>query len=209
MDYSQLKIDDYLALYGINNDTPEDSFLKLYLGFIKNYLEGKGLIFSTGEVATFGRFALNTRQTIFTIPLVKKDSLDKITYINKDKEEILEFLTDYTLEGKKSGYFKSIRLLNKTRVFYPDIYLKLEGTFGFDTMPEDLHFAFLNMFADLLNNHKLNLSKLEADGRDVSSLRAGNITYNFGSQNQASKSMNFSQIFAKDTNLKQIINGYL
>ena len=118
----------------------------------------------------------------------------------------MTYLTDYTLEHKKGEYLSILKLLNKDRVFYTENYLQIEGTFGFEEIPNDLHFIFLEMFADLLNNYKLNLSKLENDGQDVSSLRAGNITYNF--TNQSSNSMNFSQIFVNNTNLKQILNGY-
>ena len=206
MDYTQLRIQDYQTTYNIIENSQEDGYLKLYLEFVKTYLSDKSLWFSAGEAGTIQRYAVNTRQTYFNIPFVKKINLQKVSYFNNNIEEVLTYLTDYTLEHKKGEYLSILKLLNKDRVFYTENYLQIEGTFGFEEIPNDLHFIFLEMFADLLNNYKLNLSKLENDGQDVSSLRAGNITYNF--TNQSSNSMNFSQIFVNNTNLKQILNGY-
>lgn len=208
MDFAQLKIEDYQTNYCITANTQEDGYLKLYLGFVKTYLTDRGLGFSAGEVDEVERYAINTRQTYFNIPFVKKESLDEVSYINGDNEEILTIGEDYRFANKKGEYFSTIKLLGKRRVFYPDNYLKLDGDFGFDEIPDDLHFAFLEMFGDLFNNYKLSLSKLETEGRDVSSLRAGNITYNFGGSGQTTNSMNFSQVFVNNSNLKSIITSY-
>lgn len=209
MDYTKLKIADYKSLYSILPNTTDEDFLELYLSFVKSYLSSSSVIFKEGETAiSINRFSTSTRQTIFSIPFVKKADLEKVSYFNNDTEEVLTFLTDYTLEGNKEGYISIIRLLNKTRVFYSENYLEITGLFGFEEIPGDLHFVFLELFAGIYNNRKKNLSMLDNDGRDLSSLRAGNITYNFSFKDETSTNTNIMNIFKENQTLSKIINSY-
>jgi len=195
MDLDQLKINDYLTTYNIEENTPDYNYLVIYLNFIFSYLGSKGLIFSTGQSQVIQRYAVNTRQTIFPVPLFS--NLTKVSYFEDDTEEVLVLLTDYIQKDYKSGYFKSIELLDTNKVFYFKSHLELTGIFGFDIIPDDLHLVFLDIFSELLNQSKSNLSKLENDGKELSSIRAGNINYSFRGYSKIISQPTFSKIFLK------------
>jgi hypothetical protein len=206
MDLNQLKINSYLTTYDIVENTTDYNYLVGYLNFIFSYLENKGLIFSTGQSQIIRRYTINTRQTIFPTPFFKENNLTKVSYFYDDIEEELIYLGDYIKKDFKSGYFKTIELLDTNKVFHLKSRLELTGIFGFDIIPEDLHFVLLEMFAVIFNDFKLNKTKLKNGGQDVSSTRIGNVSTTF---RDSSTNFSLSNVVNSNKTFSNLINTYL
>jgi hypothetical protein len=201
--FGHLKIDEYQSLYRIGDNTNEEVFLKAYLNMVKNYLDSKGLVLSTGQETTLKREAVNTRQRIFKIPFFKEVNLNEVAYVNGSNVKVLTN-TDYRIQGQKGEHYTEICLLNANRIFGYNSYLRVKAIFGFNEVPADLHFIFLNLFADELSKFKFNQSKIESNGQELSGLRAGDITYSFSSTRS-------SQItsFNENKDLQKVIQYYV
>lgn len=204
--FDNLKIQDYQSLYDVRKNTKEYSYLTLYLNFVKTYLKSKSLGLQEGA-ETINKFAVHSNQTIFYLPYFS--SLDSLIYKTEDEEEELVLDTDYIKQGKKGLYFNEIRLLKYCNVFSGQNRLKITANWGFETIPSDLHFVFLNIFSELLGLIKKQAEMIQNNGKELSSLRIDEITYNFANGSRNAKITDLKTIFNNSQDLKSLIHSYV
>ena len=87
--------------------------------------------------------------------------------------------------------------------------LTITGIWGLsDVLPNDLKFGILNLALDLISVYKRANQKAQSNGRDLSSLRVNEVTYNYRDESKTSLS-NLTQIFENSSTLQNLINDYV
>ena len=196
----------FTTIYSVQESSRESTYLDLFLGAAESYLETWGIIVfdEATPFLTFKLPSFSESQTIFSLPFYVLDENIQDLRLGGKTYELEDFNPLYRLTIKPYP-FKGLESKPQSRFdFHKGQGLEITAKWGFDKIPADIEFAFIEIFGEMLKNFLSQNSALQTGGAEITKSKVGDVETTFAYQGNGT---NFSESFERV--IKPIIMKYV